>query len=306
MNRLFAAACCAIIAMAGTITHAQERERLGYGRLVTNDAFGDVQDRWRTGSVASSRVWGRGWTGELPGRFGDILELRIGGEIIAPNNTITPAPGDRPYAGALSLGLHTHFRTGALEMAVGADVVVTGSQTGLDGFQDALHSVLGMRGTSGAVRSAQIPNGVHPTLVVEAGHVLSLSDRARLRPFVEGRAGVENILRAGADLTIGEMGQGELLVRDPVTGQRYRAIRQINAGYSFVLGGDIAKVSDSTYLPASRGYSLTNTRDRLRAGVHWQSESGQSAYYGLTWLGREFKAQSSGQLVGSLRLKLVF
>jgi len=306
MIRLFAAACCAIIVMAGTSTHAQERERLGYGRLVTNDIFGDMQDRWRTGSIASSRVWGRGWNGAPPERFGDILELRFGGEIIAPNDAITPAPGDRPYAGALSVGLHTHFRTGALDMAVGADMVVTGPQTGLDGFQDALHSLLGVSGTSAGVRAAQIPDGLHPTLVVEAGHVVSLSERARLRPFVEGRAGVENILRAGADLTIGQMGRGELLVRDPVTGQRYRAIRQVDAGYSFVVGGDIAKVSDSVYLPASRGYRLTDRRERVRAGVHWQGESGQSAYYGLTWLGREFKAQSGGQLVGSLRLKLAF
>jgi hypothetical protein len=37
---------------------AGPREKLGYGRLVTNDYFGDGSDRWRTGSISSSRIWG--------------------------------------------------------------------------------------------------------------------------------------------------------------------------------------------------------------------------------------------------------
>ena len=47
---------------------AAERTRLGYGRLITNDTFGDTYDRWRTGSLAASRVWGRnGPAGCQPG-----------------------------------------------------------------------------------------------------------------------------------------------------------------------------------------------------------------------------------------------
>ena len=305
MIRLFAAACC-LLATIATHPHAQERERLGYGRLVTNDLFGDGRDRWRTGSVASSRVWGTAWNGAAPESFGDIIELRFGGEIMAPASLTAPAPGDRPYAGSLALGLHTHFSRGATEVSIGADMVFTGPQTGLDRFQDALHKVVHVEHTTAGVRASQIGDGVHPTVTFEAGHTLSLSDNTRLRPFVEGRAGVENILRVGADLTLGHYGQGALLVRDPTTGQRYRAIAGDGAGLSLVLGGDIAKVSDSTYLPAARGYRLSNTRDRLRAGVHWQGDSGRSAFYGLTWLGKEFKGQRDSQLVGSLRLKLAF
>jgi hypothetical protein len=305
MIRLFAAACCLFAALA-TQPHAQERERLGYGRLVTNDLFGDGKDRWQTGSVASSRVWGSGWNGAAPEAFGDILELRFGGALMAPADLAAPAAGDRPYAGALALGLHTHFSRGATEVAMGADMVFTGPQTGLDRFQDALHDVLGVDHSTAGVRATQIGNGMHPTLVFEAGRALSLSDSARLRPFIEARAGVENILRVGADLTVGNYGQDALLVRDPVSGQRYRAIAGGGAGLSLVLGGDIAKVSNSTYLPASRGYRLSNTRDRLRAGVHWQGKSGRSAYYGLSWLGKEFKGQADDQLIGSLRLKLAF
>jgi hypothetical protein len=47
---------------------AQGYERLGYGRIVNNDLVGDGEDRWQTGSVTTSRVWGPGWYGALPTR----------------------------------------------------------------------------------------------------------------------------------------------------------------------------------------------------------------------------------------------
>ena len=34
----------------------QKKHFIGYGRLITNDVFGDGKDRWRTGSFSSSRV----------------------------------------------------------------------------------------------------------------------------------------------------------------------------------------------------------------------------------------------------------
>lgn len=36
---------------------ADPYEKLGYGRLMTNDFLGDGEDRWRTGSWTSSRAW---------------------------------------------------------------------------------------------------------------------------------------------------------------------------------------------------------------------------------------------------------
>lgn len=310
MNRLIAAAMIAICTCSGA-ANAQDsspdqgRVKLGYGRLITNDFIGDTQDRWRTGSVAASRIWGRGWNGALPEQFGDILELRLGGQIIAPDNLTSPAAGDRPYATSVSLGLHTHFARGAVEFAVGADLVMTGDQTGLRNFQDGLHDALGVDGTSATTRAGMIGNDFHPTVVIEAGREFTLNSGARLRPFVEGRAGDETLIRAGADLTIGQTGLGELLIRDVVSGQRYRAVSNRNAGKSFVLGGDIAHVADSIYLPESAGYALSDMRTRLRAGVHWQGEK-TSGFYGLTYLGEEFKGQDGGQVVGSVRLKLDF
>lgn len=306
MLRFARAACLALALPLLSAAEAADRSRLGYGRLLTNDFIGDGEDRWRSGSVASSWVWGPKWTGSLPDSFGALIELRLNAEIISPDNLTTPAVGDRPYAGSFALGLHSHYRSGGYEMAVGADLVAVGPSTGLDGFQDALHDLLNISPPSDAVRANQIGDGLHPTLVVEVGRTLSFGQNTRLRPFVEGRAGAETLLRAGVDLTFGQMGQGELLVRDPVTGHRYRTITRDRSGYSMVLGGDVAHVSDSVFLPSDRGFTLTDTRTRVRAGVQWQGANGAGAFYGLTWLGEEFEGQGEGQLTGSFRLHIKF
>ena len=60
---MFKFATAALIALLPLGAQAQDLTRLGYGYLLTNDFIGDGQDRWRTGSIASSRVWGRDWTG---------------------------------------------------------------------------------------------------------------------------------------------------------------------------------------------------------------------------------------------------
>ncbi|QYX56273.1 lipid A deacylase LpxR family protein [Roseovarius sp. SCSIO 43702] len=309
MHRLLAAVLAGLLltSTAPTIAPAEGRSYIGHGRLVTNDLLFDRRDRWRTGSVAGSYVWGPEWTGALPQSFGQVLEFRINGEIIAPENLSFPAPGDRPFAGALSLGLHTHHRRGRTEFALGGDLVITGPQTGFDHLQDALHSVLGGRKVTSRTRNGQIGNDINPTIVAEIGHVLDFGDGgASLRPFVEARAGVETLARAGVDFSFGRTGQNELLVRDPVTGHRYRSIFTEGRGLGFVLGGDIAKVDHSEFLPSNRGYELTDWRPRIRAGAHWQSRSGHRLFYGLTWLGKEFEGQRDSQVVGSLRINLKF
>lgn len=287
--------------LGGTV----KRQMLGYGRLTSNDLIGDGKDRWRTGSITSSRVWGYGWDGVAPDRLGQMLELRIQGQIIAPASRENPAPGDRPYAGALSFGLHSHAAFGATDVTVGGDLVVIGPQTRLDQFQDGLHDLLGIADPSSRVRAQQIGNTYRPTVVVEAGRTVPLGARARLRPFAEARAGDESLVRVGADLTFGTLGQGELLVRESITGQRYRVVKAEQSEISFVLGADIAHVFDSVYLPENRGYVLTDSRDRVRVGVNWQSDT-TGVFYGITWLGREFEAQTEPQMVGSIKLDIRF
>ncbi|HKK86273.1 MAG TPA: lipid A-modifier LpxR family protein [Roseovarius sp.] len=309
MTRLFAAVmatACALTGLTMKPAQAEGRQYLGHGRLITNDVLGDGYDRWRTGSVALSYVWGPEWQGQRPDRLGQMLELRFNTEILGPENLFTPAVGDRPYAQAFTMGLHSHFIAGEAEVALGGDVTVTGPQLGFDDVQEVFHDVLGGRDPSPATKAAQISNDVHATAVMEMGRTYRFGRGTGLRPFVEARLGTESMVRAGADMMFGGLGQGGLMLREPVTGQLYKAIDDAGDGFSFVLGGDVAYVADSIFLPSSRGYRLTDTRNRLRAGVHWESAKGSKLFYGVTWLDKEFKAQRESQIVGSLRLDLKF
>jgi hypothetical protein len=107
MIRTFAAALFASV-LTLTTADAEDRTRLGYGMVITNDYIGDGRDRQRTGSVQSSRIWGPEWTGTLPEGFGDLIEMRLGFAILAPTKLSRPAAGDRPYAGAISVGAQQH------------------------------------------------------------------------------------------------------------------------------------------------------------------------------------------------------
>jgi hypothetical protein len=201
------------------------------------------------------------------------------------------------------LGVHTHFDLSGAEASLGADLVFIGPQTGVGSFQRSAHEALGL--PRPFAMDSQIGNAVHPTVLAEFGRSYSFGDRLTMRPFVEAQAGVESFVRVGGDLTLGEFGQGGLMLRDVTTGQRYRGVRGGAQGFSFVMGGDVARVFDSAYLPASDPAQLSDTRSRVRAGVHWQGEKAEF-FYGLTWLGKEYENQPDDQLTGSLRLRLRF
>ncbi|GHG93436.1 lipid A-modifier LpxR family protein [Pseudodonghicola xiamenensis] len=281
------------------------RHKLGSGVFFGNDFLGDNKDRWRTGSIGGSYVRGYDWTGVAPASFGDLIEYRFLAQAIAPDDLASFDPTDRPYAGAISFGVHSHVNRGGYEIALGGDLVFIGPQSGIDGLHKDLHHLFGSEQPSEAVLDNQISNTIRPTAVAEVGRSYDLGGMTTLRPFVEARAGDETLIRVGADLMIGPAGRGELLVRDPITGHRYRVIRAEQRGFSFTLGGDIAYVADSVYLPSSRGYDLSNHRDRLRAGVHWQGRRA-GVFFGLAYLGEEFEAQSEGQTVGLMQIKLTF
>jgi hypothetical protein len=91
-----------------------------------------------------------------------------------------------------------------------------------------------------------------------------------------------------------------------VTGIRYPVIPDRDpTGLSLTLGADIAYVSDSALLPASRGYELTDNRHRLRAGLTLDTRYG-SYFGGVAWLGPEFVGQGSGQRVGAITANFRF
>ncbi|MDC0738872.1 DUF2219 family protein [Cognatishimia sp. SS12] len=304
MKRFLSSLGLVLLSLGATAPSA-EAEQLGYGRLLVNDFFGDGHDRWRTGSIVGSHVFGPSWSGALPESFGEVIELRILGQIIAPENLAMPSPVDRSYAGAISVGAHTHFQQRGLEFALGADVTFTGPQTGLGDFQSWLHGQFDFVGPSSTVLNSQIGNAVHLDAVAEVGHSYQLGQMATARPFLEARAGTETLVRAGVDVTFGTMTNGSLLVRDPVSGQRYRAIEGGETGVSFVVGADIAYVDSSVFIPGNSAAVMEDSRHRLRAGLLWQGES-HSIYYGASYLSPEFTSQDEGQIVGALRVKIDF
>lgn len=292
----------AVFVLLSVPAQAQDRSLLGIGRLFTNDMIGEGRDRWRTGSWALSIVRGPAWTGELPRRPGALLEYRLRSEIITPSRVRNPPPGDRRFAGILSVGAHTHWQNGAADFSLGLDLVATGPMTGMDEVQDAIHRTFSLPRPN--IYGNQIGNGIHPTVTAEMGTRFGRPGLS-IRPFAEVSAGVETYVRAGFDAMVGMPGQNDLMIRDVSSGQRYRGTFGAAEGYSFTFGADFAKVFDSVYLPSDQGYELTDHRNRIRAGVHWQRGT-TGIFYGVTWLGPEFVGQPEGQLVGSLRLKILF
>lgn len=299
IKRLLAIALC--VAAFSTPSSAQDRVTLGWGRLFSNDALGDARDRWRTGSYTVSRIRGSSWSGALPVTPGELLEFRVRAETIAPSGM---GGADRRYAGLLSLGLHTQFDWQGNEVSLGADLVVIGPQTGIGSFQSWAHDVMGMAPPEGLEN--QLPDAVYPTAVVEVGRSVTLGDRTTVRPFVEMRAGAESLVRVGGDIVLGGLGRGDLMLRDPATGLRYRGVEgSRNAGVSLMLGGDVAQVFDSALLPSGGAAVMSDQRTRLRAGMHWQGEKA-SAFYGVSYLSPEFDQQVEGQIVGALSINLRF
>lgn len=279
------------------------RETLGRARLFTNDLIGDGRDRWRSGAYSISVLRGSEWSDGLPLRMGEIMEYRFRGETITPANINRPVAGDRLYAGVLSVGAHTHFTWQGLEVAAGADIMVMGEQSGVRHLQEAVHDVFSL--VSPNVQNYQVDNGVYLHGTLELGQEIDLGD-ARLRPFIEVQAGVETLARIGFDVTFGGYGVGGLRVRDSTTGHRISAIDGgIDHGFSFMLGGDMAYVDSSRYLPSDRGYEVEEARYRLRAGVNY-AFGASNIFYGLTYLSEEFVGQPAGQTIGSVSFGLQF
>jgi hypothetical protein len=283
---------------------AQSRDILGVGRLFSNDYLGDGRDRYQSGSYVRSYMRGPSdWDGS-PQTFGTMREYRLRSAIIASDG-IGASPGDRPYAGVLSVGVHSHYGHDAFRGSVGLDVTGVGPQTGVSRFQERAHDQLGLAQVQFA--DMQLGNTFHLGLTAEVAEVLPLPQGFTARPFAELQIGPEDVARVGADLFVGATIASDILIRDVSTGQLYRGTENPDiTGFALVLGADMAAVVDSVYLPEERGATASGGRGRLRAGVHWQSEGDSSVFYGLTYLSPEFVDQSEGQVTGSLKLNFNF
>lgn len=299
------------IGVAGLVLQpaaAGDVQVLGVARFVTNDWLGDRDDRWQTGGASVSWMIGTAGLAELPDRFGALIELRTVGQAITPDNYGSPAGWDRRAAGVLTTTLHSHFQSGGFEYALGTGVAFVGPQTGMLTLQSLIHDLSPASDPDlpPAVLAAQIPNGRFLTTQGEAARRFRLGEGVFLRPFVEVQGGIETFARVGADLVFGTGFDAGVLARDAITGFPYQTLAgAAPPGLTFVLGADTARVFESALLPSADGYVLTPLRNRVRAGLRYGGER-LSVFYGASWLGPEFAAQPTGQVVGSLQVGFRF
>jgi hypothetical protein len=296
----------ALVLASGLPAPAQERVTLGWGRILNNDFLGDGKDRWRSSSYGVSLVRGPGWDGVLPGRAGEILDFRARGETVAPRALTGPNRKDRALAGTLSVGLHTHWAMGRTELSAGLDLVATGPQTGRTEVLDWFHDLVNEPRPSDFVVENQVADALFPTATAELGYPVELAPGLAARPFVETQYGIEDLLRVGVDFRLGTLGDAALDLRDPTTGQRYRAIAQDGFGWEWVAGADYALVGDSAFFPDSFGTRARDSRWRARLGTHWQGARDVTFFYGVTYLSEEYVGQPEGQVVGSIKLNFNF
>lgn len=292
----------AAMVAAGPV-RAEDRKVLGVGRHFNNDAIGDGEDRWRTGSYVVSVVRGERWGGRAPEAFGDLLEWRLRLETITAENSENPAAGDRPYAGLLSFGVHGHAAPGAYDLSIGADLVSLGPANQIGALHQGFHDLIGLPTPD---TSAQIGDSIHPMVSGELSRTFQVADGIRLRPYVAASAGFETLFRVGGDMQFGSGLDSDLMLRDVVTGFFYPGTRADDLpGPTFTLGADVARVFGSALLPDELGLAPTDTRLRLRTGVQVQGRDA-ALFYGVTWLSEEFEAQDEPQVVGSLQLDIFF
>lgn len=289
---------------SGETQSKRQKEFIGHGRLFTNDLLGEYKDRWRTGSLSVSGVWGQKWTGQLPENFTDLIELRVLSEIIAPSDLSGKNGADRPFAGHVGLGVHSHFEHAGLEYNLGLGASILGEQTGLDDFQIAVHEALGEKVASDHCLLNQIENQVLIGPSFEISKTVSEGDNVTIRPFFEAYTTAETLARVGTDVYFGTGFLGSLYIRDQVTGQRYQVVGGEQEGLGFSFGGDISHVASSAFFHGSSS-SMLNRRLRFRTGLHWGQQTKQG-FAGLTWLSKEFEGQPEGQILGSVRVILKF
>ncbi|MEC7762452.1 MAG: lipid A-modifier LpxR family protein [Pseudomonadota bacterium] len=296
-----------LMTLAAGTASAQDRSWsfLGWANLTTNDGTGDGQDRWQSFSTSTSFLFGPKGTQSAPYGFGDLVELRLGTQIMSPANTVTPAPGDRRAAGVVRAALFTHFARGGWDVALGAGAEAVGPATRVIALQDAFHRIGNFDRFAPGVISNQLGNRVRPMGHAEVAYAISVGDQATFRPFAAAHVGLETYARIGFDLLLGPGYQNGVIARDYVSGQPYQILKGVNQpGVSFLFGADVARVFSSSYLPQPT-YALTPTRARIRGGLLVDGEV-FSVFYGMTYLTPEFRAQPEGQVVGSVQVRLKF
>ena len=314
--KLFLVGLC-FFALPQGIQAKEKAKLLGYGLLFTNDFFGDGRDRWRTGSLVSSRFFGSPKMNRTLPRREALNELRLFSQIIAPSD-LSRNPDrshardeagltediDRDYVGHLSIGLHRHFQAGGLAYNFGVDASLLGPQTGLMGLQQKVHSEIDQPFPSDFVKNTQVSNQFILGILTEVARPSALSPSTNIRSFVEVQTGVEDLIRIGVDAGFfGDLSEA-LFARAPVSGQRHSVIAGTGEGFLLSAGVDLTRVIGSMFLTGS-ALRASKYRARARFGLNYV-HGRWSNFIGWTYLSPEFERQQTGQLLGSFFIKARF
>ena len=283
------------------LSSSNAQQLAGWSLAVSNDSIGEARDRWQSSSVQLGFLFSEIDMHQEVVNFAEVVELRLRTDILTPENLTTIVPTDRRYAGVIAIGAHSYIDRGLIDGRIGVDVVAVGANTGLYEFQQTLHDILGF--TKPKLKDFQIDDTVLLDFSGEFARTYHIGN-GRIRPFGEAQIGSEDFFRIGVDVNWG-LYLGREAMRATVTGHRVPLIYSNQTGVGFMLGGDVAWVENSIYLPKEFGYELNVPRLRARAGIRHVNRYWDT-FYGLSWLNEEFKAQREDQFVGTFQFKLRF
>jgi hypothetical protein len=294
-----------------------------------NDGFGDGKDRWKTGGLTQAYVFpehifsNENW---FTGRA-SALELNVRGLAITPDNTAFTGvdSGDRPYAQYAAAGIYlrsiarpeTLSPTLAMQMEdrIGVEAGWQGDPLPLFDVQNAVHSVAGTEGNAGNL-SNTIDGEILANLEARRTWRFHAGGDVRdieLAPFVQTSLGMrENSLRVGGDVFTGSALEGRTWGSDLATGAVMAGASMPRKGFNWTVfaGGDLGYIASDAFLDggfAGDGPSVER-RDivgRARAGVLLDYDK-YAIGFSLNWLGKEFRGQSDGQMIGAVQFKYRF
>ncbi len=276
----------------------------GTGWLLTNDVAGDGEDRWETSSTSLSVAFLTGGD-VMPSTPFKAIELRHTTRLASPQWLGWTDRTDRPIGGTMTFGAYTHYATGPIEWAVGADLALIGEQSGLLDVQDAIHDAFDYVKASEFQRENQIEDDTRIAGKIELGLPFKPTNGLAVRPFLEFAAGVEDFGRIGVDIVLGQFGKGSLMARDEVSGFRYAVTPQEADGLSVIAGADYAWVENSVFFPDEFDGSFEQERIRYRLGASYKKGK-HEVFFGNTWLSQQVIDAPEAQRIGSLNYSFRF
>ena len=176
-------------------------------------------------------------------------------------------PQDRPYAGVMNLtaAIHREYAGMQVRLAFGVDVV--GPQTGVSLGQIWIHKIFKLREPDPYNVSQQVGNAFYLVAQAEVGRVFEFGS-LEVRPFIEGRIGIEDYFRGGFDIAVFG-GFPDAVSRDFVTGNTYGFSPEADyePTWHLIVGADVThRFNSGLYEGSLVPFNPTTLRGRVQMG----------------------------------------